>query len=167
MSGHKSTKACQNLQYSSSVECQPICCRVASTGAIRKLKKLLQLLTTILMPLVITNEAKAQSVQDLMNKAVNNPQVRNAMRDRNISIPWAGNRRVMEAQRLLNAQGFDAGTPDGIVGRGTRRAIAAFQGSIRRPTTGTLSEEEFAMLQSGESAAPSNQAHVSIRGYSP
>ena len=101
-------------------------------------------------------EATAQSVQDLMHQALRNPAVRDAMRGRAPDagrIPNAspvGNPNILEAQRLLNAQGFDAGTPDGIAGAGTRRAIAAFQQSIGRPQTGILTDEEFAILRAPE-----------------
>lgn len=94
-----------------------------------------------------------------MNEALRNPIVRDAMRGKIPTAPRApGASKVMEAQRLLNARGFDAGTPDGIAGAGTRRAIAAFQTSIGRAPTGELTAEEFAILKSeGEEASSSAQ----------
>lgn len=39
-------------------------------------------------------------------------------------------------QALLNAGGFDAGTPDGQWGAGSQRALKAFQASVGIPETG-------------------------------
>ena len=90
-----------------------------------------------------------------MNQALKNPQVRDAMRDRNIKVRQVGNPGVLEVQRLLNAQGFGAGPPDGVLGDGTKRAISAFQRSIGRPATGSLTDDEFVVLQSGVATVPS------------
>ncbi len=38
-------------------------------------------------------------------------------------------RQVAELQTLLNTKGFDTGTPDGIFGRGTEKAVKEFQSS--------------------------------------
>lgn len=38
--------------------------------------------------------------------------------------------QVAELQKLLNEKGFDAGTADGIFGRGTERAVKEFQASV-------------------------------------
>ena len=43
---------------------------------------------------------------------------------------------VIELQELLNAQGIDAGTPDGIMGSRTRAAVRAFQEKADIPTDG-------------------------------
>ena len=99
------------------------------------------------------DQSLAQSVQDLMNEALRNPAVQDAMRGRVPTVPRVGSADVMEIQRLLNARGFDAGTPDGIAGAGTRRAIAAFQSSIGRSPSGQLTAEELAMLRSGSAAS--------------
>ncbi|MFD2853553.1 peptidoglycan-binding protein [Seohaeicola zhoushanensis] len=40
-------------------------------------------------------------------------------------------------QTLLNAAGFDAGTPDGQWGPGSRKAMAEYQASVGLPETGT------------------------------
>ena len=39
-------------------------------------------------------------------------------------------------QTRLNARGFDAGKPDGVIGSGSRSAISAYQTSIGQPATG-------------------------------
>lgn len=49
-------------------------------------------------------------------------------------------------QSRLNALGYDAGTPDGVAGPRTRRAIADFQSSIGGAATGQLSAAEIATL---------------------
>lgn len=103
------------------------------------------------------DQSLAQSVQDLMNEALRNPAVQDAMRGRVPTVPRVGSADVMEIQRLLNARGFDAGTPDGIAGAGTRRAVADFQSSIGRLPSGQLTAEELAILRSG-SAAPTGQS---------
>lgn len=46
---------------------------------------------------------------------------------------------VLEAQNRLNDLGFDAGTPDGQIGPRTQEAIRAFQRSMGKPETGTVS----------------------------
>ncbi|NIA67746.1 lytic murein transglycosylase [Pelagibius litoralis] len=43
---------------------------------------------------------------------------------------------IEEMQALLNAKGFDAGEPDGLVGRQTRAALSAYQRSIGEPADG-------------------------------
>ena len=47
-----------------------------------------------------------------------------------------------ETQTALNYFGFDAGTVDGVVGRGTRAAMASYQSHMGYPATGTLSQFE-------------------------
>jgi peptidoglycan hydrolase-like protein with peptidoglycan-binding domain len=47
----------------------------------------------------------------------------------------------MTAQRALNALGFDAGQPDGVVGQGTRRALRAWQKARGLTADGYLSTE--------------------------
>lgn len=41
-----------------------------------------------------------------------------------------------ELQELLNRAGFDAGTPDGVIGSGTEAAISAYQAANGLPVTG-------------------------------
>jgi Putative peptidoglycan-binding domain-containing protein len=41
--------------------------------------------------------------------------------------PRMNRAQVMTLQQQLNEKGFDAGTPDGILGPGTRRAVSQFQ----------------------------------------
>jgi peptidoglycan hydrolase-like protein with peptidoglycan-binding domain len=42
----------------------------------------------------------------------------------------------MEIQHLLERAGFDAGSPDGVVGPNTRKAIKNFQRHARLPPDG-------------------------------
>lgn len=53
----------------------------------------------------------------------------------------------MELQRLLNARGFDAGTPDGVIGKGTEAAISAFQRASGMAVTGQPSLDVLARLR--------------------
>lgn len=53
----------------------------------------------------------------------------------------------MELQRLLQAQGYDLGTPDGVIGTGTQRAIAAYQAAQGLPATGLPSLDLLARLR--------------------
>ena len=48
---------------------------------------------------------------------------------------------VRELQSLLNDLGFNAGEPDGRVGRQTRSAIRAYQGQVSLPTDGYASRQ--------------------------
>lgn len=45
-------------------------------------------------------------------------------------------RQTMELQQLLNSQGFDTGTPDGIPGYRTRKAVRAYQLQANLPADG-------------------------------
>ncbi len=59
-------------------------------------------------------------------------------------------RRVQEA---LNAHGYAAGTPDGVFGRKTRRAIRAYQRSIGERATGRLTRSQaIQLLGQGQTA---------------
>lgn len=111
-------------------------------------------LLTVLGVFACPGFSEAQSVQDLMNEALKNPAVRDAMKGRVPSVPRSrGRDDVREIQRLLNARGFSAGTPDGIAGAGTRRAISAFQASVGRPQTGQITPEELTILRAGPEPA--------------
>ncbi|MEI9900708.1 MAG: peptidoglycan-binding protein [Hyphomicrobium sp.] len=64
------------------------------------------------------------------------------------SDPAAAQRRerTMLIQSRLNALGFDAGSPDGIEGPRTRRAISDFQQYLGEAPTGDLTDTQFAVL---------------------
>jgi len=49
-----------------------------------------------------------------------------------------------ELQQLLNRAGYDAGTPDGVIGSGTEAAISAYQAANGLPVTG---EPSLTLLQ--------------------
>ncbi|MDD7908503.1 peptidoglycan-binding domain-containing protein [Pseudovibrio exalbescens] len=75
------------------------------------------------------------------------------------SIPQASNpqrEQNRDIQNRLNVLGYNAGTPDGIVGRKTRGAINAFQTDKGFPATGTLNDEELALLY--QLTTPTNNA---------
>ena len=54
---------------------------------------------------------------------------------------------VARAQELLNRLGYDAGSPDGLMGPRTRDAILEYQLSEGLETTGTVTHETLAMLE--------------------
>lgn len=65
--------------------------------------------------------------------------------------------RVTATQKHLNTLGFDAGTPDGISGAQSRRAISAYQASRGFPETGRLTNPEFTALKQDAAAALATQ----------
>ncbi len=50
---------------------------------------------------------------------------------------------IMKIQQILNQQGFDAGEVDGILGKGTRRAIQRYQSANGQVADGFLSQSLF------------------------
>lgn len=62
--------------------------------------------------------------------------------DRRVSIS-----KVKEIQAMLNARGYKVGKPDGIVGKGTRAAIRAYQKSRNVPADGYVTVELWEMLR--------------------
>ncbi|MDB3952570.1 lytic murein transglycosylase [Alphaproteobacteria bacterium] len=70
-----------------------------------------------------------------------------------ISVPRPANDRrvsiymVKEIQARLNQRGFKAGKPDGIVGRGSRGAVRAFQKSKNIPADGHVTVELLELLR--------------------
>jgi membrane-bound lytic murein transglycosylase B len=55
---------------------------------------------------------------------------------------------VIELQELLNAQGIDTGTPDGIMGSMTRAAVRTYQEKAGIPTDGYANFELLEQLRS-------------------
>ena len=54
-----------------------------------------------------------------------------------------------ELQRLLTRRGFDAGAPDGVIGRGTEAAIRAYQEARGLPVDGRASQALLRALRQG------------------
>jgi peptidoglycan hydrolase-like protein with peptidoglycan-binding domain len=54
-----------------------------------------------------------------------------------------------ELQTLLTRRGFDAGTPDGVIGRGTEAAIRAYQEARGLPVDGRASPALLRALRQG------------------
>ncbi|MFS4582365.1 peptidoglycan-binding domain-containing protein [Phaeobacter sp. C3_T13_0] len=88
---------------------------------------------------VIVNEAHK-------NRARKQP----VTRKRTYSPARAQNR---ETQTSLNYFGFPAGSPDGVMGRKSRAAVAQYQGYMGFPTTGRLTQYERDFLVSSYSRA--------------
>jgi len=58
-----------------------------------------------------------------------------------------------EVQTALNYFGFPAGTPDGVLGRRSRTAVAQYQGTLGYPATGYLTDYEKTFLLSSYNRA--------------
>jgi peptidoglycan hydrolase-like protein with peptidoglycan-binding domain len=58
-----------------------------------------------------------------------------------------------EVQRRLNSLGYNAGPPDGVMGRSTRAALVEFQRSHNLQPTGQLNRETLMALRVGEPIA--------------
>lgn len=58
-----------------------------------------------------------------------------------------------EVQTALNYFGFPAGSPDGVLGRRSRAAVAQYQGTLGYPATGYLTEYEKTFLLSSYNRA--------------
>lgn len=53
---------------------------------------------------------------------------------------------AMAVQEALNTRGYNAGTVDGSIGSGTRKAIADFQAAVQLPSTGVVTKATAAAL---------------------
>ncbi len=60
--------------------------------------------------------------------------------------PRLNRAQVMQLQEALNAKGFDSGTPDGILGRATRRAVRAYQADQKMIADGFADTEVLERL---------------------
>jgi len=84
-----------------------------------------------------------------------------AQRERNAAAAaerQAQRDHIRDVQTRLNALYFDAGTPDGVSGRNTRRAISAFQTAIGVPATGTLTDQQYQHLVTATTAQQPDMA---------
>lgn len=73
----------------------------------------------------------ALAVGHLADRIVGAPALASLPEEQAISL-----KAIEEMQALLNAKGFDAGKPDGLVGRQTRQALSDYQRSIGVPADG-------------------------------
>ncbi|WP_319412990.1 peptidoglycan-binding protein [uncultured Cohaesibacter sp.] len=93
------------------------------------------------------NKAKAKSKRKYSSSSSSQP-VDKVQRENNRDI-----------QQRLNDLGYDAGTPDGVMGRRSRAAISAFQRDNDLPPTGRLTNDQTALLyqlSSGQGQAMGN-----------
>jgi hypothetical protein len=67
----------------------------------------------------------------------------------------------LQIQTALNNRGFNVGAVDGILGKGSRAGIRAFQASLGEPQTGQLTAAQFAALTS-PAASGANQAAFGV-----
>lgn len=63
--------------------------------------------------------------------------------------------QVLELQTALNERGFDAGTPDGVLGPATRAGVRRYQQSQGLPADGYATTELLARLRAGAKSASS------------
>ncbi|MCB9960448.1 MAG: lytic murein transglycosylase [Rhodospirillaceae bacterium] len=56
---------------------------------------------------------------------------------------------IEEMQRLLNARGYNAGTPDGRIGPNTRSALRGWQRSVGMPADGYPTRDQITRLRTG------------------
>ena len=115
-----------------------------------------RLCVLLLLPLLTVGPAQSQDAfqtllsilnENAQNSASNPPLVRPIV-----------DAELLQVQRKLAAQGYDVGTPDGVMGPRTLRAIAAYQRSVGAVPTGTLTLAERDMLLGGTTglAAPTS-----------
>ncbi|MEO1160911.1 MAG: L,D-transpeptidase family protein, partial [Pseudomonadota bacterium] len=79
-----------------------------------------------------------------------------------------GREKTLNGQKILNKLGFEAGKPDGYVGRKTWRAIHNFQKSIDLPANGVLNDATYHALRSSNGAEDYPEGHLYVRqGYKP
>lgn len=74
---------------------------------------------------------------------------------------------VQAIQRKLNELGYEAGTADGLMGRGTRSAILAFQRDMGLTQDGQPDGDLLAVLSSAASVATSSNTAQPNRSYAP
>lgn len=72
-----------------------------------------------------------------------------------MDIPKLRKSTLLVAQQQLNTLGFDAGKPDGVLGRQTRAALRAFQLAHALPADGYPGEETLAALAAKSAAVAS------------
>ena len=60
--------------------------------------------------------------------------------------------QLLELQTLLNAAGFDSGTPDGMSGPATQRGVRGYQRSLGLPADGYPTLDLLQRLQSNAPA---------------
>ena len=70
---------------------------------------------------------------------------------------------VMDAQRILNSLGFNAGPVDGVIGSGTRDAIRAFETSLDRKPTGEFDADFLTALFAAKGQARPANGHIFVR----
>ena len=84
----------------------------------------------------------ALAVGHLADRIAGGPALASLPEEKAISV-----RDIEEMQALLNAKGYDAGKPDGLVGRRTREALSAYQRSVGEPADGHPTLEILQLLR--------------------
>ncbi|MCC0033366.1 MAG: SEL1-like repeat protein, partial [Brucellaceae bacterium] len=95
---------------------------------------------------------KARAAADLWkpreaDAAANTPELPEAWREKTETTASVDMKKaVRNIQLILNKNGFDAGTPDGVMGTKTREAIMAFQKANKLPATGEVNDTLINLL---------------------
>jgi hypothetical protein len=71
-----------------------------------------------------------------------------------VSVGWAGDAVLQQAQQKLIDLGYDPGSTDGVHGPRTRQALEAFQRAQNLPVTGILDTPTLQALQQAATASP-------------
>ena len=95
----------------------------------------------VLVTLLSIGPAQSQDVFQTLFSILNENSLGAPPRDPIVIRPEIDS-ELLQVQRQLAARGYDVGTPDGLMGPRTRRAIGAYQQSIGSVPTGTLTPAE-------------------------
>jgi peptidoglycan hydrolase-like protein with peptidoglycan-binding domain len=106
------------------------------------------------IPVLAQSEIFSQMLGIAINEAVRQQQLKveqqNGGRTQAPALPKS---TVVQMQRQLNALGYPAGKADGVMGRGTRQALAMWQADNGLSPTGELTQTDWDRLMSQSAAA--------------
>lgn len=75
------------------------------------------------------------------------PGVANVDQSLRLTRPYMSGERVLDLQRLLQRRGYNVGTPDGVFGRGTERALKRFQNDVGLIADGVAGTSTMRLLR--------------------
>ncbi|CUH68393.1 His-Xaa-Ser repeat protein HxsA [Thalassovita autumnalis] len=102
---------------------------------------------------VLADNLGAAIVGGLIGGAIMNEANKNKRKTYSSSANTAARAQNRETQTSLNYFGFPAGTPDGVMGKRSRQAVAQYQAFMGFPATGKLTQYERDFLISSYSRA--------------
>ncbi len=80
----------------------------------------------------------------ILDKLKKKKRAKNRSKKKHVTSARRGH--LKSIQTALNAKGYEAGTPDGLMGRKTRSAIKAFQVNLGEAQTGKLTTSQSSLL---------------------